>query len=249
MTVKDVGKIPYAMTTYDQTEWITDKDLAKPVGSLRSKVSSRSGILDSTFENEDVRLHSSWKLINRRFLMIDKRSPTTKQISSTIVIQVFNVFIAIFLDRKQFTPCTKKLSMISPSIHPPLQCYFQLSPGGGDPPWISNSPRKTPKIQKTLKNASNLPPCRYVFPNPHRTWSIELTLPPLNDHSHSPNTPSPVWFLLVSVCIHPRSRLPAHAQLENRTVSSALGLGKASDAGAERRWTCVYEVLLEGLPR
>ena len=43
-----------------------------------------------------------------------------------------------------------------------LQCYFQLSPG--DPPPESQiPPRKTPKIQKILKNASNLPP-RYVFP-------------------------------------------------------------------------------------
>ena len=36
------------------------------------------------------------------------------------------------------------------------QCYFQLSPGGS--PRIPNSPQKTPKIQKTLKNVSNLPP-------------------------------------------------------------------------------------------
>ena len=36
------------------------------------------------------------------------------------------------------------------------------------------SPRKTPNIQKTFKNASNLPP-RYVF-SPPRTWSLELTL-------------------------------------------------------------------------
>ena len=39
------------------------------------------------------------------------------------------------------------------------QCYFQLSPGGNSPPpRIPNLPRKTPKIQKTIKNASNLPP-------------------------------------------------------------------------------------------
>ena len=45
------------------------------------------------------------------------------------------------------------------------QCYFQLSPGGEFPPESQIPPRKTPKIQKTLKNVSNLPP-RYVFPPP-----------------------------------------------------------------------------------
>ena len=64
-------------------------------------------------------------------------------------------------------------------VHPDAQCYFQLSPGGEFPPPPQNPkfpPRKTPKIQKMLKNALNLPP-RYVFPPPPRTWSLELTLP------------------------------------------------------------------------
>ena len=42
--------------------------------------------------------------------------------------------------------------------------------GGDSPPRIPNSPRKTPKIQKTLKMASNLPP-RYVFPPPQNLES------------------------------------------------------------------------------
>ena len=53
------------------------------------------------------------------------------------------------------------------------QCYFQLSPGGIFPPESQIPPRKTTKIQKTLKNASNLPPTYAV---PPRARSLELTL-------------------------------------------------------------------------
>ena len=56
-----------------------------------------------------------------------------------------------------------------------IQCYFQLSPGG-IPPKIQNPPppRKTPKIQKTLK-MHRIYPQICVPPGP-RTWSLELTL-------------------------------------------------------------------------
>ena len=81
-----------------------------------------------------------------------------------------------------------------------LQCYFQLSPGG-IPPLQSQipPPRKTPKIQKTLKNASNLPPPPpdMCFPPP-RTWSLELTLDLLSvSTAASKNLPPPPKYATV----------------------------------------------------
>ena len=72
---------------------------------------------------------------------------------------------------KQFSPCQwccLKLVICG-------QCYFQLSPGGGgNPPRIPKSPRKTPKIQKTLKmHRIYLPDMCFPFP---RTWSLGSTL-------------------------------------------------------------------------
>ena len=38
MTIKDVGKIPYARTTYDHTEWVTEKELPKRPHSAKPTI-------------------------------------------------------------------------------------------------------------------------------------------------------------------------------------------------------------------
>ena len=70
-----------------------------------------------------------------------------------------------------FTRCVMR-GEATPAIED--QCYFQLSPGGGDfhpqnPKFPS--PRKTPKIQKTFKMHRINP----LYPPP-KTWCLELTL-------------------------------------------------------------------------
>ena len=79
-----------------------------------------------------------------------------------VIIYFIYLFILIFVQKHCYNNYYTSYKNID-------QCYFQLSPGGiPPPPRIPNSPppRKTPKIQKTLKNASNLPPDMCFPPEP-----------------------------------------------------------------------------------